>query len=127
MPNRKYIGILNYESSLGSKRGGRCRGVILDPRGKLEAGFTWGLGESMNNQVEAYALIQGLFFEIELDLKNLIVIDNSSMIIKLMLYQSPSFDNKIASITDHSQKEVDDFQNILFYQAFKNITTKEIF
>jgi ribonuclease HI len=78
----------------------------LDPRGKHESSFAWGLGESMNNQDEAYALLQGLHLAIELGVKNLIVIGDSSVIIKLMLSQSPSSDNKIVSIIARSQKEV---------------------
>lgn len=35
-------------------------GIILDPKGQLETTYAWGLGNSTNNQAEAYALIQGL-------------------------------------------------------------------
>jgi hypothetical protein len=53
-------------------------GIFLDPRGKIEASFTWGLGVSMNNQAEAYALLQGHCLAIESGLKNLILIGNLS-------------------------------------------------
>jgi len=43
-------------------RGGRCkRGVILYPGGNIETTYVWGLGNPTNNQIEVYALFQGLF------------------------------------------------------------------
>jgi ribonuclease HI len=35
-------------------------GVLYGPGGNLESTFAWSIGHSSNNQVEAYALLQGL-------------------------------------------------------------------
>ena len=37
-------------------RGARCGGVILDPKGKLETKFAWGMGVNTNNQAKALAI-----------------------------------------------------------------------
>jgi len=117
-------------------------------KGKLESIFAWGLRESTNNQMEAYACLHDLFLAIELRIKNFIVkcnsstiiklvllkslssnnkiISNSSTIIKLVLLKFPSSDNNIISIINQYQKEVNNFQKILFYEALQEHNHKQI-
>jgi ribonuclease HI len=45
-------------------------GIIIDPGGKTEATFAWGLGKSTNNRAEAYALFQGLRVAADLQIKS---------------------------------------------------------
>jgi len=94
-------------------------GIILDPKGKLEMNFVWDLGEATNNRVEANAKLHGLFITLESGIESLIVIRDSSTIIKLMRTKSPSPDSKIASTIAHSQKEANNFQKYLFYLVLR--------
>jgi len=34
-------------------------GILIDPKGKNELSYAWGLGIFSNNQTKAYALLQG--------------------------------------------------------------------
>jgi ribonuclease HI len=65
-----------------------AREIILDPEIKMEITFALGLGISTNNQYEAYVLFKGLFLAKESNKKSLIVIGDSSVIIKSMVMES---------------------------------------
>jgi hypothetical protein len=49
----KYIHPLFYGSLKGNLGVAGESVILLDPRGKLEETFSWGLGESMNNHAES--------------------------------------------------------------------------
>jgi len=55
-------------------KGGKCKGIILDLGGKVETTYAWGLGNSTNNQIDAYVIFQGLCIAIKFIIKYLIVI-----------------------------------------------------
>jgi ribonuclease HI len=69
-------------------------GIILDPRGKVKTTYAWGLRNSTNNQAKACGLFQGLRIATDSMVKSLIVIGDSSTIIKLMALKSTLVDNK---------------------------------
>ena len=60
-------------------------GILLDPRGRVEQTFAWGLGTRTNNEAEWLALLQGLHF---LNTKNLCKVmifgDSRHVIFKLI-------------------------------------------
>jgi hypothetical protein len=58
--------------------------VFLNPEGKCELTYAWGLGESTNNQAEALALYQGLNILTSKEIRSLIVISDSLVIIRQM-------------------------------------------
>jgi ribonuclease HI len=77
--------------------GGRCRVIVLDPNGKQEVSFKWGLGGATNNQAEALALYQGLKILDPRQIMNLTVIGDSAIIIRLMRCSS-SCDGNLARL-----------------------------
>jgi ribonuclease HI len=56
-------------------------GVIICPRGNQVLSFHWNLGIAINNQVEAYALYQGLLLAKRRNIHSLLVIGDSNIII----------------------------------------------
>lgn len=79
-------------------RGGRWGGIIVDPGGKTESTFAWGLRNSSNNQAEAYVLLQDLRIDNESLIHTLIVVGDSSAIINQMVLKSSPADYNLASI-----------------------------
>jgi hypothetical protein len=69
--------------------------VIIDIGGKVETIYVWGLVNSTNNQVDAYALFLSLCVNVNFRIKSLIVIGYSSTIIKLMDSKSTIVDKKL--------------------------------
>jgi hypothetical protein len=69
-------------------RDGKCGGIIIGPKGKTEATFVLDLVKSSNNQVEAYALLQGLHIGADLQIQLLIVVRDSSAIINRMIWKA---------------------------------------
>jgi ribonuclease HI len=65
-------------------------GVIYDPKGKQESAYAWGLGIATNNQIEAYALLQGLSIIISLGIRELVVLGDSRIVIKSLNHQGIS-------------------------------------
>ena len=65
-------------------RGGVAVGaVILDPEGKHETTFEWGYNLEVvtNNQAEAHTLYHGLIILQGLNIKNVMVLGDSSLVI----------------------------------------------
>jgi len=101
--------------------GGRIGGIILNPEGKLETTFAWGLRKPTNNQNEAYALFQGLLLSKESNIKSLSMIEDSSIIIKLITLKSILIDNKIATIITRINKEVTKMHKVSFFQVSREL------
>jgi ribonuclease HI len=64
-----------------------ARGVILDPNGKQEPSYAWGIGIASSNEAKEYALLQGINFTLKSRLKDLVIIEDSRIITKLLIHQ----------------------------------------
>ena len=65
--------------------------VILCPKGKIELFYVWGIGSISSNQVEAYALLQGLILTKEHHFSSLIVVGNFKLLIHHIVVDSLPF------------------------------------
>jgi ribonuclease HI len=99
-------------------------GIVLDPKGNQENTFEWGLGRASNNQVETLALFQGLRILDESYIKRLIVIGDSTLVIKLMLRASSLSDGKLIRIVKRIRKEVARFKSIEYYHILRELNQK---
>jgi ribonuclease HI len=88
-------------------------------RGKQELTYAWGLGTTTNNQAEAYTLLQGLLLINASRVRTLIVIGDSSIIIKLMNSKKTLSDSKLASLIARIQKETLWFKEVTFFQVLR--------
>ena len=60
-------------------------GILLDPRGKTEKTFAWGLGHKTNNEAEWMALLQGLELLDTIDSSKRAIFGNSRQVIYKMI------------------------------------------
>ena len=60
-------------------------GILLDPEGKIEQTFAWGLGFMTNNEAEWMALLQGLTILADSDLCKVAIFGDSRHVIYKML------------------------------------------
>jgi ribonuclease HI len=74
-----------------------------------------GYRESTNNQVEAYALLQGLWIATNLQIQFVIVIGESSVIINQMVSKVLWIDYILVSILSWDNKETNKFKKISFH------------
>lgn len=72
------------EASKGNPKAARARGFVLDHNGKQEASFKERLGKVINNHVDALSLYKGLKVIDPWQIKNLIAIRDSTIIIRPM-------------------------------------------
>lgn len=77
--------------------GGGVWRIIHDPKGNLETNFAWGLGESLNNQVETYTFLCDLLLASKLGIRSMIFSRDLSLVINvivlkvaLLITRSPS-------------------------------------
>jgi ribonuclease HI len=82
------------------------------------------LGISTNNQAEAYALLQGLLLAKESSIKSLIIIGDSSIIIKSMVMKSIPSDNKLALIIARINKEVNSLHKVSYFQVLREFNSQ---
>jgi hypothetical protein len=75
--------------------------MLYDPRETIVATNAWGLGTTPNNLVEAYALQRSLQIAKESWVGLLIFIENSMVIIKVVLGRSTLVKSKLAIVTHY--------------------------
>lgn len=88
--------------------------VVIDLEGTTESTFAWILGNSSNNQAEAYALPQGLCIANDSRIKLLIVVGDSHAIINQMILKSSPADNNLTPILARAHQEANKFNKITF-------------
>jgi ribonuclease HI len=92
-------------------------GVILNPRGTSAYTYAWSLGISFNNQVEAYALLQGLNLAKNHHIPSLIVVEDSKVVIKHMVtsfFFNP-LDSRLVSAIERVRHVKESIVNVNFY------------
>jgi ribonuclease HI len=81
-------------------------GFILDIEGNTETNFEWGLCKATNNQEEVFALFQGLRIIDNKHIRNLIVIGDSTLIIKQLHKAFPLSNATLIRIITQIKREV---------------------
>lgn len=69
------------KGNLGPSGGG---GVILAPSGSTRSTFAWGLGIQTNNSAEFYAMWQGLWQALSLNIQAISVFGDSKLVVQAM-------------------------------------------
>jgi hypothetical protein len=95
----------------------RARGVIYDLEGNQISTYAWGPGITANNQVEAYAFLQGMSKVIILGIKELTIIKNSQIITKSLVFKKPLKDLQLASIISKVTKIIQNLSNHYLYHV----------
>jgi len=73
-------------------------GTLYDPEGRMEITYNHGLEQDKNNQAKAYGILQGILLAKEANVRSLIVIGYSSVVIKAMLRKTYPLDNMLIVI-----------------------------
>ena len=86
-----------------------ARGVLLDPDGKIEHSFAWGLGNRTNNEAEWLALLQCLLFLQAKNYRKVLIFGDSKHVISKLINGYPSraikcrrLYNKVKPLLHHS-------------------------
>ena len=77
---------------------------MFDPKGKHVFVYAWELGIVANNQAKSYALLRGMSIAIDLGIKELVIIGDSRIIIKSLVFKEPPKDLQLASIIAKATK-----------------------
>ena len=75
-------------------------GVIESPNGTTLLRFAWGLGTETNNRAEALALWQGLNQAINSNIQKLVIVRDSSVVIKALIHHSSLQNAKLNNLLD---------------------------
>jgi ribonuclease HI len=89
-----------------------ARGVLYDPGGNIENTYSWNLGVATNNQVELYALLQGLFIARSKNIKSLLVVGDSKNTIRHLRRSSLIVDVSLKSIVKCIYDILKDFEQV---------------
>ena len=57
-------------------------GILINPEGKIEVRYVWGMGTKINNQAEALGLMLGLSLVWEKGIREVVILGDSLSIIK---------------------------------------------
>jgi ribonuclease HI len=94
-------------------------GIILDPERNEEIAFTWGLGETTNNQTKVLALLQGLMILKQRGINQISVIGDSTIIIHHMHYQTIPRDIQLRKLLNRVQRLAKSFESIDYFQVLR--------
>jgi ribonuclease HI len=87
-------------------------GIIFNPEGNHETIFQWGLEGATNNQVQVLSLYQDLCTLDSRRIMNLLIIEDSKIVIKHMPYFSTSKDFIFTKLILRIQEEARTFMTI---------------
>jgi ribonuclease HI len=73
-------------------------GSLLEPGGNIIVYYTWGLGTTSNNIIEAYALYEGLCIMKERNITKIVVFRDSMIIVRLIAKRSQTDNNLLNGI-----------------------------
>ena len=76
-------------ASKGNPRAAGARGILLDPGGKIEQTFAWGLGTWTNNEAEWLALLQGLQILQDKNYQKVLIFGDSKHVISKLINGYP--------------------------------------
>jgi ribonuclease HI len=79
-------------------------GVIFSPGGTIRLTFSWSLGTTTNNQVEAYALLQGLLLAQQQGLDSISILGDSKVVINHVRKKTLPLDMKLRTFSQESTK-----------------------
>lgn len=94
-------------------------GIILNPDGKKNHSFAWGLGHSTSTKAEALALFQGLKMLKDLNISEANVFGDSQIIIKAIVSNSLALDLKLARLIVRIKGLENTFQKLNFYHVLR--------
>ena len=80
-------------------------GIIIDIRANQKRNYIWGLGKDLDNQAEAYALLQGIKVASLLSVNNLMVFGDSSMVIQHLHYNTTPKDCILTQINKDKENK----------------------
>jgi ribonuclease HI len=78
-------------------------GALWNPNGQLELSYAWGLGTETNNRAEALALWQGLNQAISKNVKDLVILGDSKLIIQALILRNTVKQAKLQHILEKVQ------------------------
>eukprot|EP00253_Pinus_taeda_P004040 PITA_04040 len=100
-------------------------GLICNVNGDCILRYEWGLGENSNNRVEGLALFQGLTQLIKLGIKKAVVLGDSSIIIRLMVYRQSTPNILLQQINQRNQILHATMEEVSYYHILRGLN-KEV-
>ena len=115
--NRYYLYIDGASKHNPGKAG--AGGIILDPDGKENVTYEWGLGQISNNKAEAYNLLMGTRIIKEREIQNLIIIGDSAIIIEAIARNKNPSNEFMNKILKRIRKNLEGFGNVIFRHVLR--------
>jgi ribonuclease HI len=100
-------------------------GVIYDPKGTERIYFAWGLGHATNNQAEAMKLYVGLNLISFEQYREVIVINNSELIIKIVRKQIEHKQHNLVRAFQRIIKEEKMFKKVEHFHVLGKMNQRE--
>jgi ribonuclease HI len=95
-------------------------GVIFSPRGTLRLTFSWSLVTITNNQVEAYALLQGLLLARQQGLECISILGDLKVVINHVKKKTMPLDTKLRTIFTRIHKEMEAFNTLVPFHVLRH-------
>jgi ribonuclease HI len=105
----------------GATRGG---GIFLNPDEMVELDFSWGFGEDTNNIVEALALWQGIFQLKSLGINDVLVFEDSRMIINSINSHSLPQNMRLRHLLQKINNLISFFHKIEFFHILRDLNSE---
>jgi ribonuclease HI len=96
------------------------RGITFNPNGNQDVSYEWGLGVVSNNQAKALVLSQGIKILDSRRIKNIIIVGDSSIIIKLMSKMNTPSNGKLRRLIARIQNEASHSKTMQYYHVLRD-------
>ena len=89
--------------------------IIINPEGKIEIRYVWGLGKKTNNQAKALSLLLGLYLVKEKTINVVIILGDSMLVTKHMVKGSQAQNYKPNKILKRLKGIETTLENVKYY------------
>ena len=100
-----------------------CGGVITESKGNVISTYSWGLGIESNNKVEFCGLLQGLRIARSKGIANLMVFDDSRLLIQAIIRKKRPSHLQLAQIFQKIHLLCNNFQTIRFFHVLRGLNS----
>lgn len=94
-------------------------GILINFKGIIEDGYSWGQVRKTNNQVEAYGFLLGLSLAKKRGIKEMKMLGDSMLIINHMRYSSAAQNIMLNQIIKFSQGMISLFDHVTFFHILR--------
>jgi len=95
-------------------------GILINPKGTIEASYSWGLGRRSNNQAEIYGILQGLIIAKDRVVGDIIILGYPMITIQYIIKGNRPKENHLSRSLQRIRTLMENFHSRNFFHIIRS-------